>query len=426
MTLESRAHDIVDRFRISPTGFEVTPERHVRSGTRKNPETNNPIGHPVPELSLFVFGDTHYHIPGRTTFDRIGILPSTRLANVVRRHTGQRVHDWHKEVRPTLYNNALLAWPHAIKQSLKSPGVTPTRHIMVVHSGDIGDDALNQEELTTAIETTHNVARDIERQFALAWGNPTVTQFIQAVADHDADYRPWAMSQRTRQIQFLYDVLGLQEHPACYLQEIKAENEDRAKKGVLVVDTNLLEDAWIKEVKKSAAYAFAEIQRRNNIPITPLESMITDSNFPDRLRAACTQQDLIALSRDVLLYPLILQHIKEQNNIIQQAQALEEVVIVIHKPDVGLRIAEECEGKATIIAGHWHFKYNSEKNHLVPFLKKKTKNMQQVRLLIVAPPSRGMMGIEVPGDPCAYLITIRSQDPYLNKKDIYEVTLSNI
>lgn len=423
MILESRVHALTDKFRISKTGFEVPIDQEIESGIRPNPESNiNSLGSPVSDITLFVFGDTHYHIPEKTTFDRTAILPTTKLFNIIRRHTGQRVQDWHKEVRPKLYNESLFAWPQAVESFFATGSIQPTESAIIIHTGDIGDDALNKRGFATGIKVTQGVISDIEKQFLTA-GQATKVQFIQALGNHDVDFHAWTEAERTRQIQWVYKVLGIEQNPACFLQEIKEQNETVARKGILILDTNLLEDAWVREVKRVSMRALSEIQRQTILPTFPLESELKDPVFQKRLLSVCTSDKLLALSSDVLLYPRILQHITTQNKLIQHARRFEEVTIIGHKQKETLEVAKICEGKATIIASHRHVAYNSERNDTWFHLQKpKTQSKQPIRTLLVGAPTVGGLGIEIPTKPMGFMLRIDAQGRDLAHKDIYEIS----
>lgn len=423
MTLESHVHAFTDKFRISTTGFEVPVSKEIESSIRPNPESNmNPLGSPVSSLTLFVFGDTHYHISGRTTFDRTAILPTTKLVNMVRRYTGQRVQNWHNEIRPHLYNESLLTWPQAVETFLAKSLIQPTEAAMIVHTGDIGDDALNKKELATGIKVTQNVISDIEKKF-LTKKHSIRLQCIQALGNHDVDFHAWTEAEKTRQIQWVYKVLGTQQNPASFLQEIKEPNEKVARKGILILDTNLLEDAWVQEVRRVSVRALTELQRQTVISTLPLENELIDKVFQERLLSLCTSENLRTLSNDALLYPLVLQHISTQNKLIQHARQLEELIIIGHKQKETLEVAKNCEGKATIIAGHRHIAYDSERNDKWFHLQKpKTQSKRLIHTLLVGAPTVGGLGIEVPTKPVSFVLRIDAQEEDLSLKDIYELS----
>ncbi len=427
MSLESKARAYVGKFRISQAGFEAPTNQTVESNIRQNPERRyNPLGGSVPELSVVVLSDTHLHIEGRETFDRTAMLPTTRAMNIIRRHTGQRPADWHREVRPALYNNALMEWPNAIGEFLDARDIPQTNHVLLVHGGDMGDDALNQAELGVAITRTQDVIDQIGQRFTSAWGADTTIQPIYAVGNHDADYIAWPMAERTRQIQWFYEKLGLTEHPACFLQEVQDSTRKEKGKALLVIDTNLLDDAWAKGVREASAQALEKLKTKIDVPNNAIEAIATNPQFLDKIKSLDADQEQLVLLRDALLFSLIQRHMAEQDEMIKTAQGFRDLVIVGHKPKETLAVAKECEGNATVIAGDVHFAYDSERaNRLIKLPKKKTKSGSPIRVLLIGGATRGGMGIEIPGKATAFMLTMKAEDEGIAPNHIFEISQNN-
>jgi hypothetical protein len=406
MKLEAAAHLVTDRFRLSPVGFCDSLPTGIEDGIPiiENPaEHINPLGGPVEDLTIFAFGDTHFHIPERVSFDRTAVLPTT-VAMSALRGVWRQQNGWHQTVRPALYNRSLADWPDQVSASLGSNDNRVGENTLIIHTGDIGDDSLNRSELSSAMRATSEVIVGLRDAFDTFSNGQTNIVSIQGIGDHDADYRAWPKEARTDQVHWFYDQLGLYDEPACFLQEIgSARNSDKA---VLVVDTNLMEEAWVEEMHIAALRSLAR-----------LTSKAQPSNMPDFDGAPMTGDRLL---RDIVLYRNILRNKERQENIIRQAQIYNETIILGHKPNVLQKIAKDCDGEATIIAGHWHVPYNSDQVGSIHLPTQKSRSGKPIRMLVVAPPSRGLVGVEVAAKQVAYMIHL-SAGQTIEKEDIITV-----
>jgi hypothetical protein len=403
MGIEAVAHQLTDRYRLSPVGFnEPMPEGAEAEATRlENPtEHINPLGSPVDELTIFAFGDTHYHMRERASFDRTAILPTTVAMGALRGNL-RRQNRWHQSVRPTVYNNALEDWPSQLAHTLESQGAAVGDHTLIVHTGDVGDDSLNRTELVTAMSATAGIVGQLRSTFDTYSDGRTNVVTIQGIGDHDADYRAWPTDVRADQVHWFYGRLGLNEQPACFLQEVGSE--EHPDKAVLVVDTNLMEDAWTQEARRAAARGIARLTGQIDPSLAPDFDVTTFGDDPS--------------VRDIVLYHNILRNKATQDELIRRAQAYPETILLGHKPNVLLKIAKECEGDTTIVAGHWHIPYNTDKVGSIHLPTQRTKNGSTVRMLVVAPPTRGMAGLEVAAKPVAYMLHL-SANQQLSKEDI--------
>ena len=337
MSLESRLIKPINYFRTSPHPFEVQGVEDI--SFTKNPEKNiNPLGGPVPELRLFVVSDTHWHVSQRVSYDRTASLPTTHLASLVRRvGLGQNV-DWHKNTRPFLYNHSLNSWPSAVRDFLNSSYLDKLNYVLCVHAGDVGDDSLNQSELGEALFHTDMAMAAIANEFGSTTPDAQV-QSIQLLGDHDADMRAWVKGGKTRQIQWFYDRKGIDALPACYLQEIGIGEEPIA--GVLMLDTNLLNDEWVEKVKQSAYESIKE-------------PSFSYSFFDEALNNEELKQFIYSFGRDASIYDEVRDKARLQKELIQRAGQLKDLVLVGHIPRYLKPVAETMSGKVTIIAGHRH------------------------------------------------------------------------
>lgn len=407
MKIEAAAHLITDRFRLSPVGFDDSriTEAAGEVPIIENPiEHINPLGKPVENLTIFAFGDTHFHIPDRASYDRTDVLPTTIAMNALRGNL-KRSSGWHQTIRPTLYNQALADWPHQLAMALDLGNASDRLHTntLIVHTGDIGDDSLNRSEMIKAMRATSSAVGRLKATFDTYSNEQTNVVSIQGIGDHDADYRAWPHDVRTDQVQWFYDQLGLHDQPACFLQEI--ENGGKLDKAVLVVDTNLMEGAWIEEARKAALRSLARLTGKahhSNMPNL-------DEFFVDDLTL-----------RDITLYQNIRKNRGRQEALIRRAQLYDETVILGHKPNVLQKIAQGCVGSATIIAGHWHVPYNSDRASAIHLPTQRSKSGKPVRMLVVAPPTRGAVGIEKAAKPVAYMLHLSAGQP-LGKEDITTV-----
>lgn len=410
MNLEAAAHHLTDRYRLSPVGFNEPMPTDTENGAPllENPaEHINPLGAPVEELTLFAFGDTHYHIRERTSFDRTALLPTTVAMGALRGNL-RRQNRWHQAVRPTLYNDALADWPNQLAHTLENQGTALGEHVLIVHTGDVGDDSLNRTELAAAMDATAGVVERLKSTFDTYSDRRTQVVTIQGIGDHDADYRAWPTDVRADQVHWFYGQLDLDEQPACFLQEIgSTENPDKA---VLVVDTNLMEAAWVEEARQAAARGITRLTGKVDPSIAPDFNVTPYGDDPS--------------VRDIVLYHNILRNKAAQDRLIRRAQAYNETIILGHKPNVLLKIAKDCEGDTTIVAGHWHIPYNSDKVGSIHLPTQRSKNGSAVRMLVVAPPTRGMGGLEVAGKPAAYMLHL-SAGQSLRKEDVIDVGPGN-
>jgi hypothetical protein len=403
MNFEAAAHRLTDRYRLSPVGFnepQLTSTEAEADHLENPAEHINPLGAPVEALTLFAFGDTHFHVPERSSFDRTAVLPTTVVMGALRGNL-RKQHRWHQAVRPTLYNDALADWPNQLAYTLEDQDTSLGEHALIVHTGDVGDDSLNRTELVTAMNATARIIGQLKDTFDTYSEGRTRAVAIQGIGDHDADYRAWPMAVRADQVHWFYGQLGLDEQPACFLQEIgNAENPDKA---VLVVDTNLMEDAWIEEARQAATRGIARLTGQIDPSLAPDFDVTSFGNDPSL--------------RDIVLYHNIMRNKVAQDRLIGRAQAYNETILLGHKPNVLLKIAKDCEGDTTIVAGHWHIPYNSDKVGSIHLPTQRSKNGSAVRMLVVAPPTRGMGGLEVAGKPAAYMLHLSAGKP-LKKEDV--------
>jgi len=361
MAFETLVYSSTNRFRVSPLPFDaqVANEEVVY---QRNPIANiNPLGTEVEALTLFILGDTHYHVADRKSYDRTAVLPTTKLSNLLRQCFFNQIN-WHKYHRPLLYNNALEQWPDIVGPNLSSGLVIPTSDVIVVHTGDMSDDSLNQKELSEALQVTQNTMRKISNKFEEYWGGNVRVLSTYLLGDHDVDFRGWKVSENLNQINWFYNQLGVDKVPAVYFQEIYTNNGK--SKAVLMLDTNLLSKYWVHSIRK------ASLNNGDNL-INVVES-----------------------------------HIDVQNEIIEHASNFDEVVIIGHKPFEAFKVAEQMRGNATVISGHLHFPYNTG-NIALPFLTPKN-----IKLCGLGAATRGVGGVEVKGRPRGYLLSLSTDGDY--------------
>jgi hypothetical protein len=202
-------------------------------------------------------------------------------------------------------------------------------------------------------------------------------------------------------VHWFYGQLGLHEKPASFLQEVGTT--EKPDKAVLVVDTNLMEEAWIEEARQAAARGIARLTGALDPAIAPDFDASRFGEDPS--------------TRDIVLYQNVLSNKAAQDELIRRAQAYRETIILGHKPNVLMKIAKECEGNATIVGGHWHVPINSDNVGSIHLPTQRSKNGSAVRMLVVAPPTRGMGGVEVAAKPVAYMLHLSANQP-LKKEDI--------
>jgi hypothetical protein len=365
-------------FRRAPYPFASENTIESEDQIQKNPEYGiDPFGGQIPDATIVIIADTHYHplSEEHTIFDSTARMPIARIAQAARtiksKVTGQGPTDWRRDERPHLFNNALYQWPNTIGNYLDQENVlTKTEHGLVIHLGDIGQNGLNQLGMTQALLETQTALNGIRDRLTEHGVMNTIP--IQALGDHDADYRPWDSKNNTQQIEWINRVLGLGTHPACYFQKV-ADN-----KGVLILDTNLLEAEWVRAV---------------------------------------------AASKQSSLYPIIQNNIKQQNDIIQHARnlCLDEIIIAGHKPDATIKIAQTFENTAvTAITAHRHFQSTKPDGSLINGLRTiTTREGNPIRVERVGAATRGYAGFEWQGRAGAKLITMQ-QDKPLTVYDVYQ------
>jgi len=334
---------------------------------RKNPllENYNPFGGPIPNVSLFVFGDTHFHPDERHNPDPIQHLPTTRALNAVRRTFGG-YEDWHGQIPSILHNQALRGWEASVETIILNTPVLRGENVVVVHAGDIAENAVARPALEEAILET-------QTQMALIGNhlkNTTESRVlnIQALGDHDAERRPWENGGKHHQIEWIYNALGINTTPACYLQEIGLEGQ-KPDKAILILDTNLMEDYWIETVRQESEELFRTVQTAINV----------------------------------------------QEALIKKAIDYEELVIIGHKPNRALETASilrdfSKDQSQTVIAGHRHIAYNSDKRG-VPRPGDIKASLRDIRFLVVGAPTIGAGGVVIKGKAVGYLLKIDSGQP---------------
>src|SRR5260370_19516965 len=164
-----------------------------------------------------------------------------------------------------------------------------------------------------------------------------------------------------------------------------------------------MEDAWIEEARQAAARGIARLTGQVDPSVVPDFDITTFGGDPS--------------VRDIVLCHNILRNKAVQDELIRRAQAYPETILLGHKPNVLLKIAKECEGDTTIVAGHWHIPYNSDKLGAINLPTQHSKNGSTVRMLVVAPPTRGMGGLEVAAKPVAYMLHLAAEQP-LTKENV--------
>lgn len=197
--------------------------------------------------------------------------------------------------------------------------------------------------------------------------------------------RAWVKGGKTRQIQWFYDRKGIDAMPACYLQEVGSG--EKPGSGVLMLDTNLLDDEWIEKVKLSA---YESLRKPS----------FSYSSFDDALDHQELKQYIRSFGRDATIYDEVRAKARLQQDLIERAAQLKNVVIIGHIPRHVKSIAEMMTGRVTIIAGHRHKSYDSEK----------IRKGANPRVLITGAPTFGAGGIEMQVKPKAYLVDITSAD----------------
>jgi len=390
----------------STSEFDTSPEQvdlEIENGIHPNPPTRfNPLG-AIDDLTVLVISDTHYHIKGsgRASRDPTATLPTTRIRNRWREFKKNHPYDWHARVRPELFNETLARWPDTIEDFLTSKHAdTPTKHILLVHGGDMGDDALKQDELGVAIVENQRAMGGIEDNFARAWGWETDVCSIYAPGNHDVDCRAWPISQAAHQLQWYNDKLGNAQQPACFLQEVGGVN---AQKALLVVDTNLMESVWRKKVQAASAYALNRLLARG-LPRAHINNMIEGV-----LNGELELSDMKGQTqKDVLTYPLILRHKAAQEAMIRRTQEnYDQLTIIGHKPHKTLQVARGSRGHASVVAGDVHMTYDS--GNTPTYLQRalpRTKGGHRVQIDGVGAATRGAVGVEWPGTATAKMITM--------------------
>ncbi len=333
---------------------------------QKNPLENlNPFGSRVPDLSLFVLGDTHFHPDKRHNPDPIQHLPTTRAFNAVRRTFGG-YENWHEQLPPILHNQALRGWESSVKAIVLNTPTLRGENIMVVHAGDIAENAVAKPALEEAILETQSQMTLIGNHLGNIMGSKTLN--IQALGDHDAERRSWENGGKHHQIEWIYSALGINTTPACYLQEIGQEGQ-KPDKAILMLDTNLMENYWIETVRQESEKLFRTVQTAISV----------------------------------------------QEALIKKAIDYDELVIIGHKPNPALETASILRDFSknqiqTVIAGHRHIAYNSDKRG-IPRPGDIKASLRDIRFLVVGAPTIGAGGLVIKGKAVGYLLKINSGQP---------------
>lgn len=397
---------------------EATEVTRVEEITKNPVRMINPFGKPVPELALFAFGDTHYHPPTRLNPDPNEKIPTTKIFNLARR--AFRVSkNWHKEIRPELYNGSLAGWPSGFREAIaENPNLFST-HFLSLHTGDIADDAVCRTALEDAVLETQKRMSQIGEVFSSdGHKDPSKTLSIQVLGDHDVDRRPWPEGEKLQQIMWIYNSLGMDQSPAAYLQEVGREGM-KADKAVLVLDTNLMEEYWVDTVRQESEKAFSELEA--HLP----GGWDTFEQLPNpivSLRNFCMENPHLSdLLKRSLFYSMIENNRRSQERLIEAAKNYKELVIVGHKPAFALKTARKLRDSVdnmTVIAGHRHIPFNSDKHRKIPRPGHAKAWRHKIRLLIVGAPTTGSGGVDIRTSPVGYVLKMNGE---LNIAPIVEV-----
>lgn len=391
--IENTLSKLVNRFRLSPHNFENSIKSQYE--IRPNPQANfNPLG-TINSLNIFVISDTHYHIDDRKSFDRNINLPTTQATNFIRNKIMGGPENWYSTEKPKLYNKVLENWPAILKENIsfiKSP------NILTVDCGDMGEDSLNRSELSNAVNINQQIALQINNVFQESWKNVEISESIFLLGDHDVDYRAWSGISRLKQIEWMYDVLGHQDNPSSYFQEVTGKNN--TKTGLLLLDTNLLNPFWMNEIKKHVYDIFKKINILSGIDYTSGPFSVNWNNFTD----FCLRNNKLDELKDILAYQNIIKQTQVQQKIIAQARELEEVVVIGHRPNETINVAKTMLGKTTAVYGHRHIPFDSNKN--IYRLSKSNSSGIPIHEIGLGAAVIGAGGMEIKGKPTAIAISI--------------------
>jgi len=342
-------------------------DRLVFKKIKKNPTENyNPFGVPVSEISLFVFGDTHFHPNERHNPDPNQNLPTTRALSFARRVlTGDR--NWHGEILPNLHNQALAGWESAVRDLLRDNPALAGKNMAIIHTGDIAEDAVARPAMEESILVTQGAMKSIGENMVSS--DESRALHFQALGDHDVDIRPWERGRIYEQTAWVYKTLGVETTPACYLQEIGQEGQ-KPDKAILILGTNLMEDKWVEIMSRESDELFKHVQKG----------------------------------------------IDMQEALIDQARNYNELIIIGHRPSFVLKIADRLRAdsiypRLTVFGGHRHFPYNSDKRGF-PRPGDAMADCRGINIYIVGAASIGAGGIEVKRKkPVGYLLRINGNVP---------------
>lgn len=292
---------------------------------RKNPHYKNPLGDHISSVHFIALSDFHYypypdidsaHEP--THHLVFAKVPYFLFQTIPAFLKGKR-KTWYSVGKPKRNNLALECWPKAISSHLPND---LSKNLLVVNLGDYAPDAAQYVSFLRAIEKSQNVMQSISdiyrSRYNLFTNNDNINvEEFKASGNHEKDMRPWRKQDLLEPTSTFYDAVG----QTFFLQEIKngpsTSLEASPKKAILCLDTDLLDNYWLQNVKKNA---------------------------------------------NPSLYKTIQEYSKIQNQLIDRAKDLEEVIVVGHVPKITKLVAKSLNAKkTTIIAGDKHYPISNTK-----------------------------------------------------------------
>lgn len=341
----------------------------------KNPHYKNPLGKHVSSLNFIALSDFHYYpypdidaAKDPTHHLLWAKVPYFFFQKIPAMLSGQK-HTWCRVGEPKRNNLAVESWPKAIADNLTNK-LSP--NFLVVSLGDYAPDAAQHISFLRAIEKSQEIMQNISKVYKSHYemfnkGKKDVNaKEFKASGNHEKDIRPWVKKDIVKPTSVFYKTVG----QTFFLQEIK-NGTKKAKKALLCIDTDLLDTYWHKNVKKNAS-----------------------SN----------------------LYKMIREYSQIQDQLIEDAKNLEEVVVMGHVPKTTIEIAKKLNvKKITVIVGDKHYpitntsidpwwvKVGIRQKHLFRKIRGSGNNMDMFQ---IGATSIGIGGIKLLTNPTVFSVAM--------------------
>lgn len=379
---------------------------------KKNPKYWNPLGVPVSKVALFFLGDTHYPLADAkkdpTTFLRnsIAYFFSQELPAFIKQFPTLHPKTAYEHVRPGLFETALHALPNSLEGTLEEHQQMKDKDILIIHTGDIAANGAQEGDLSYATKMTQSIMEKIGEKFQTVEriAQRFKTVLIQVAGDHDVDQRPWREEENTKQASWFYKTFG----PSFFYQEIRAEDSDETKKAVLGIDTNLLDKKWQRGIYKGSKRALQELSILTGITFGDVKFLSLETM--ELIYNTCQTNRREDLYEAILLYFKVQEYVQTQEELIEEARDLDELILCGHHPRYVRKIARRLNAKKTIvITGHRHFPSDSDTIKIRP--KPKNKSGSPIRKLGLGAPTAGYWGFEINSMAQSCLMNVDTQNP---------------